>query len=165
MTINESVETRLNQILDDAIELADLGNRRVRGIAIARRIYADHASLIEELKEPWMLEKLTWHINRRRGERWRAKSPQMELPGFEDMPRMIFLRTGQRPRLDYSTATEIEDHIKLLRIRFNDAPRVKKMEAVLDLMRRYSAENRGITWAEVKQKEMERRVFDKLIGS
>ena len=35
MTINESVETRLNQILDDAIELADLGNRRVRGIAIA----------------------------------------------------------------------------------------------------------------------------------
>jgi hypothetical protein len=54
MTINESVETRLNQILDDAIELADLGNRRVRGIAIARRIYADHASLIEELKEPWM---------------------------------------------------------------------------------------------------------------
>jgi hypothetical protein len=124
--------------------------------------------LIEDLKEAWMLEKLAWHINRKRGDRWRRRSPQMDLPGFENMPRMIFLRNGQRPRLEYATTSDIEDHVKLLRTRFHDSARVKKMEAVLALMRQHTSENqesRGITWGEVKQKELERRDFERLVNS
>src|SRR5271157_435712 len=103
MTI-QSVENRLDRTLDEAIDLADRDGRRESGLAIAQRIYASERALIEELKEAWMVEKLAWHINRKRGERWRVKSPQMELPGFEDMPRTIFLRNGQRPRMEYATA-------------------------------------------------------------
>jgi len=161
----ESVQSRLNRALDDAVELADLGGRHLPGIAIARTIYTAEPELIEELKEAWMLEKLAWHINRKRGDRWRRKSPQMELPGFENMPSMIFLRNGQRPKLEYATTSDIEDHVKLLRTRFHDSPRVKKMEAVLELMRRHTSQNRGITWGEVKRKELERRDFDRLVGS
>jgi len=81
------------------------------------------------------------------------------------MPSMIFLRNGQRPKLEYATTSDIEDHVKLLRTRFHDSPRVKKMEAVLELMRGHTSQNRGITWGEVKRKELERRDFDRLVGS
>ena len=122
---------------------------------------------MEMLKEPWMVERLAWQINRKRAERWRAESSQLALPGFEEMPLRIFLRNGQRPRLEFATMSQVEDHVKLLRTRFKNSPRLRKMEAVLDLMRRYAEDKDafGATWADVKRKELERRDFERLVGA
>jgi hypothetical protein len=162
----QSVEKRLDGILDAAIERAYNDHRGIKGAALAREIYGSEPELMEELKESWMVERLAWHINRKRTERWRENSSQLVLPGFEEMPLRIFLRNGERPRLDYATMSQIEDHVKLLRTRFTNSPRLKRMEAVLDLMRRYAAqkENFGITWSDVKKKELERRDFERLVG-
>lgn len=163
----QSVENRLSQILDDAIDLAYLGEKRIEGLAIARHVFSSEPALMEELKEAWMVEKLAWYINRKRGERWRSKLPQINLPGFEDMPRTIFLRSGERPRLEYATVGVIEDHVKMLRARLRDSPKVRKMEAVLALMRHYSCDrdHRDITWQDVKKRELERLDFERIVGS
>jgi hypothetical protein len=162
MTI-QSVENRLNRVLDEAIELAYLEKSGVNGMAVARRIYESEPALMNELKERWMIERLAWQINRKRAERWRARSSQMELPGFEEMPRRILLRNGTRPRLEYSTVREVEEHLRLLRSRFKKSAQVRKMEAVLELMRRYAEDDPDITWADVKKKEMERGDFERLL--
>jgi hypothetical protein len=164
MTIH-SLETWLSRILDERLESAEREGRDPGGLAIAREIYEGESDFIEEAKEAWMLQKLAWYANRKLGDRWRAKYPQTELPGFEGMDRTIFLRNGRRPRLDYCSAPEIEDHIKLLRSRFRDSPKLKRMEALLELMHRYTPEQRDITWIEVKRKELERRDFERIVGS
>jgi hypothetical protein len=163
--LSESVDKRLSGVLDAAIEIAALGEKRVSSIDIARHVFQSEAALMDQLKELWMVEKLAWYVNRKRGELWRAKrGPQMYLPGFEDVPKTIFLRNGQRPRLEYATVGAVEDHVKLLRSRFRDSRKVKKMEAVLELMRKYTPDEKDITWGEVKKKELERRDFDRLVG-
>jgi hypothetical protein len=112
-----------------------------------------------------MIDRLAWQINRKRGERCRSKYPQMVLPGLEEEPYRINLRNGQRPRLNYATTSQVEDHVKLLRSRFQGSTRLKRMEAIAEIMRRYVDDNIGITWSEVKAKELERRDFERLVGS
>ncbi len=84
---------------------------------------------------------------------------QMVLPDpiFQGLPESIFLRNGRRPRLDHCTVSEVDDNIKLRRTRADNDPHLAQMEAVSRLMHEYSAENRGITWAEVKRREAAKR--------
>ena len=166
MTI-QTVEKRLDEVLAEAMDAAYEAGRGVKGAKLAREIYLSQSELMEMLKEPWMVEWLAWQINRKRAERWRAESSQLALPGFEEMPLRIFLRNGQRPRLEFATMSQVEDHVKLLRTRFKNSPRLRKMEAVLDLMRRYAEDKDafGATWADVKRKELERRDFERLVGA
>jgi hypothetical protein len=161
-----SIENRLDRILGERLERIEThGRRSPGGLAIAREIYESEPALMEELKDPWMLQKLAWLVNRKLAERWRTKYPQVELPGFEGMDRTIILRNGRRPRLDYCRAAEIEDHIKLIRVRFEGSLRLKKMEALLELMHRYTPDDPDINWSDVKRKELERRDFERLVGS
>jgi len=167
MTI-QTVEKRLDEVLEQAIG-SGLRSRARRQRSKARqgdlRIRARFDGGTEGTFG-WV-ERLAWQINRKRAERWRAGSSQLALPGFEEMPLRIFLRNGQRPRPGVSPQlSQVEDHVKLLRTRFKNSPRLKKMEAVLELMRRYADDKDafGETWGDVKKKELERRDFDRLVG-
>jgi hypothetical protein len=155
-----SLEKRIEHMLDEAIELADLGDRRVPAQKIAERIVDSETELVREAQRFWSIERLTWMISRRRRARWRNETPlQMVLPDpiFQGLPRTIFLRNGQRPRLDFCTVSETEDHLKLLRDRLKSHPRVQQMEAVVELHRKWAAIQRGISWSDAKRREAESR--------
>ncbi|GAC1424738.1 MAG: hypothetical protein NVSMB64_32040 [Candidatus Velthaea sp.] len=161
ITLKPTLEKRMRQALDDAIELADLGDRRVPAAKIAESVFDRETELIEELSRPWITERLAWLIARRRKERWNAESPfgQMILgdPVFQGLPKTIFIRSGQRPILRDATLRETEDHLKLLRDRFKNNPRVKQFEAVVELHRKWAAVRRGISWSDAQRLEAEER--------
>ncbi len=152
-----NLETRIGRVLKEAIELADIGGASTATIAIAGRIYDSEPELMTELQRPWMVDRLNWMIARMRRDRRRAKSAddQLALPGFESLPRTIFLRDGARQKLDNANTTQVREHVKMLRSRLKHHAKIDQMEAVLELMRKHSHEKHGITWAEVKRKELE----------
>lgn len=153
-----SIETQITKVLDEAIELADIGGATTATSAIAERVYDSESDLMAELQRPWMVDRLIWMISRMRRTRRRAKmvDGQLVLPGFETAPRTIFMRDGRRQQLDKANVTQIVEHLKMLRARLKQHSKIDQMEAVLELMRKYSQEQPGITWAEVKRKELER---------
>ena len=55
------------------------------------------------------------------------------------------------------TAAQVAAHVAMLRKRFEAKPTIKLMEAVLDLMRKYTPKKRSITWGEVKRLEFKAR--------
>lgn len=158
-----NLDKRIEAMLDDAIELADLGDRHIPAIKIAERIVDEDTELLREAQRFWTIERLAWMIARRRKDRWRHQHPrQMVLPDpvFQNLPKTIFLRNGQRPRLDYCTVSETEDHLKLLRDRLKNHPRVRQMEAVVEIHRKWAAAHRGICWLDAQRKEAESRERD-----
>jgi len=155
------IETRVEKILDEAIELADIGDQRVKARDIAERVYAEESALMSEISRSWVLERLTWMITRRRRARWDNKYArgQMVLPDpiFQGLPKTVFLRNGERPRLMNTILTQTEDHLRLLRERFKNDPRVRQFEAVVDLHRKWSTIERGITLGEAMERESRQR--------
>ena len=155
MNLNSEVE----KLLADAIELADIGGISVPARAIAERLYDSEPTLMDALHRPWVVDRLIWIIGRKRRSQWR-KNPlpeaQLVLPGFEGLPQTIFLRDGSRKPLDEAMATHVREHIKMLKSRLKTSPKIQRMEAVLELMQKYNREQPGIKWAEVKRKELER---------
>jgi uncharacterized repeat protein (TIGR03803 family) len=84
---------RIERVIDDALELADLGGHTVPATKIAQRIYASESELMEEIRETWMLERLTWLLLRRRSHRWTEAHhyTQLWLPEFPHEPKMIYM--------------------------------------------------------------------------
>jgi hypothetical protein len=155
-----NLEARVERILAEAIELADIGGIKVPVRSIADRVYDSEPDLMAELQRPWMVERLIWMISRKRRSTRRNSvetEAQLPLPGFEDLPRTIFLPNGRRHRLDHANRTHIIEHIKMLKSRLSFHPKIEKMEAVLALMTKYSDTEPGITWGEVKRKEIANR--------
>lgn len=79
-TSDRDLEKRVQKVLDDAIELADLGGRRIPAHEIAERVFENALELMEEVRRPWTLERLACMIARRRRARrvclrWRQLSP------------------------------------------------------------------------------------------
>jgi hypothetical protein len=155
------LETRLEKTLDEAIELASIGDQYVSARKIAERIYATETEIVQEISRPLVIDRLTWMITRRRRARWDQKYSrnQMMLPDpiFQGLPKTVFLRNGARPRLMHTTLSQTEDHLKLLRERFKNDPRVRQFEAVVELHRKWTAIHRGITLAEAMKHEAEER--------
>lgn len=154
-----NMEKQIERRVDEAIELADLGASDVTARAIAEGIYDSEPELMEQLKRPWMVDRLLWMVSRKRRNRRRVQrgDDQLTLPGFEGLPRSIFLPDGHRKSLDDANVTQVRAHLNMLRNRLKHHPKIEQMEAVLELMRKYSGEQPRITWAEVKRREFERR--------
>lgn len=155
------IETRIENILDEAIELATIGDQFVKAQKIAERVYASEPDLMAEVSRLWVIERLTWIITRRRRARWDQKYSrnQMMLPDpiFQGLPKTVFLRNGERPKLMQTMLSQTEDHLKLLRERFKNDPRVRQFEAVVELLRKWTAVQRGITLEEAMRLEAQER--------
>ena len=67
LVVPPAVEKHLNDVLNKAIEAAYESGQAIRGAILARQVYASEPELMDELKEPWMVERLAWQINRKRG--------------------------------------------------------------------------------------------------
>ena len=151
----------VEKVVDEAIELADLGERGITARAIAERIHDSEPGLVAQVSREWIVERLTWMVSRRRRSRWNEKfaGRQMMLPDpiFQNLPRTIILRNGQRPRLDTCDAKQVIDHLAALRARYGKHPRITQMEAVLKLMKSHATAGKRITWGEVKALESSAR--------
>ncbi|MGH9344853.1 MAG: hypothetical protein ACRD3Y_02290 [Bryobacteraceae bacterium] len=156
------LQQRANQAVREALELAYLGRQHIAAPKIAARIFESEPDLMRELFRPWMVERLTSMIQRARREAWAQRDQgQMVLsdPVFWELPTRIFLRDGRRPCLEDCKIRQVEDHLVLLRQRLKDHPRVKQMEAVVALHRKWAdLEDRGITWGDAIRREAEERL-------
>jgi hypothetical protein len=155
-------EQKITAVLREAIELAGIaGGRKVSNRAIVERIYDSEPQLMAEYQRQWSIDRMLWMIARERRERHvggseaqEIVSMQINLPGFEDLPQTIFLRNGRRQRLDYANVTQITEHIAMLKARMERSPKIIQFEAMLKVMRKYSAETPDIRWIEVKRAEL-----------
>jgi hypothetical protein len=161
MPLTPALEKRIEAALDEAIELAEIGSAHVPAHRLAQRIYETEVSLMEEASRAWVIERLTWMITRRRRARWDQKFPHLQMclpdPVFQGLPKTVFLRNGERPKLLTTTLTQTEDHLKLLRERFKHDPRVRQFEAVVELHRKWAAIERGITLGDAMMREAKER--------
>jgi hypothetical protein len=153
------LKTELQNTLNAAFEEYFFTNNvyEIAPKACAENFYDSHSELMEKLKRPWLIERLTKLAKNRKQRGWpnTSKSPQLTLPGFENLPRRIFLPNGTRKILDNATIGQIRDHLGMLRQRALEHTKIKQMEAVLALMEKYSTKQPWPTWAEVKQKELQ----------
>jgi hypothetical protein len=153
----KSLEDRIEKLILEAVELADIGGIRVTTRAIAERVYDSEPELMQELQRFWMVDRLIWMLSRKRRARRRfhASEAQMVLAGFEGLPRSIFQPNGQRLPMDNATTTQVREHIKMLRARLKASSRIELLEAVVELMSSYRTPT--ITWGEVKRRELAKR--------
>lgn len=150
---------QLQRALEDAIELSHFTKGLVSVGLIAEDVYDSNPGLMEEAKRPVLLARIRKMIENRRTRVWsksEPEKPQLNLPGFEDLPRRIFLPNGRRKLLDDATVKDVQSHIAMLRKRFLEHPKILQMKQVLDLMQKYNVEKPRITWAEVKAIEAQK---------
>lgn len=154
--LTENIEKQIGRVLTDSLELAVLSGGGVTSRSIAEKIYEAEPELMEQLKPYWMVERLLWMVSRQRQMRrsLERNGAQLALPGFEALPRTIFLPDGQRKSLDDATMEMVQKHIQILRDRLKPNSRIKLMEAVLGLMQKHGAGKRKMTWDEVKRREI-----------
>ncbi len=154
------LERRIGHTIDEALEFAHLGGGRIAADKLAMRVFDENPDLMREVQRAWSIERLTAMIRRRRRELLTNAHPEqmvLDDPIFRDLPRSVFLRDGRRPRLDYCTVTEVEDHLKLLRQRLKNHARINQMEAVVELHHKWAAKYPGITWEKAQRREAEER--------
>ncbi len=152
-------EQKILQVLREAIELAGVTGRRTSNRAIVERVYDSEPELMAEYQRQWSIDRMLWMIAKERRRKFIDDSPevaaiQINLPGFEGLPQTIFLRNGRRQRLDYANATQINEHIAMLKARMERSPKIAQFQAVLKIMRKYTDKQPDIVWAEVKRLEL-----------
>jgi hypothetical protein len=132
-------------------------NESLSPSACADEFYRSHPELMDELKRPWIVRRLTKMIEHGLERGWpdMQVDTQQNLPGFEDLPKRIFLKNGSRKILNDATIGQVKQHLWMLRDRFLNHPKIKQIEAVLELMQKYTKINPKITWKKVKQRELE----------
>ena len=136
--------------VEEAIELSHFTKTLITAREVAQDVFPQVG---QELKDRWIIERLMRIVKRKR-EQWAAppkQKQQLNLPGFEDLPRRIFLRDGRRKLLDKATIGQVRESLEMLRRRFS--PKIKQMEAVLALMEKYAVDRPKITWGRVKELE------------
>lgn len=153
-------EEKVIRAIDEALELAHVSGHGAPAPAIAQRLFDSEPRLIEAVGRQWILARLTWLIGRRRRARWKeASPPQMVLadPIFQDLPRRIFLRNSRRPKLEHCTLGQIEERIKLVRERQKDDRSLEQLKAVAEILRKWTRQEKGISWGEAQRREAEER--------
>lgn len=165
LAIDKGLEEAADAALSDAAIVLDRTSRYPTVPEMAEAAYEKNGDLMEQAKKPILLDRLCWVIKRRKAARFAKKYRQLELPGLE-LPQTIFLKDGRRPRLEYCTARQIDEAIKLLEAQTRDRqiPKVRKLKIAREIMEEYQLQKRDITWGEVKQKEAEKRDFERLVG-
>jgi hypothetical protein len=147
---------QLRKALEDAIEMSHFikGFRSLN--LIAEDVYDSNPDLMEQMKRPVLISRIKRMIKAARLNDWSKSSQsndQLTLPGFDNLPRRIFLPNGQRKLLDKATAKDVQKHISMLRKRSLEHPKILQMERVLRLMEKHNADKPRITWAKVKSIE------------
>ncbi len=143
--------------IDAEVEVRDL-------IQSAVIILGDHsAELIaqklwnteEDVRELGRLLTIRYIVRGVNAERRKAHPKPQPLPLFPDLqlpvPRRIVTAEGKRPLLAKSTATEVRAYVKTLNNRHRD--KIAGLQAVLGIMEKYTRDRRGMTVAEVAQRE------------
>lgn len=153
-------DVALKNELNEALQIdifSNPVNESLPPSACAEQFYNSHPHLMDKLKHPWLVQRLTKMIKNGTQRGWPKLEidSQLNLPGFEDLPRRIFLRDGRRKVLDMATVGDVRQHLKMLRDRFMQSGKIKRMEAVLELMEKYSKTKPKITWKEVKRRELD----------
>ena len=171
LSLTLSTQRRLEQAVDSALaDATALWEKEQRYyphvLEMAEGIYVKNPELMEEAKKMVLLDRLCWLLKRRKTARFQQEFRQMDLPGLE-LPRTIYLKNGSRPRLEICTAREIDEGIRLLegQAREKQNPKIRRLKIARQMMEPYRKEAPNVTWGEVKQKEAERRDFDRLVGS
>lgn len=148
---------QLQKDLEDAIEISHFTKGLSSVKFIAEDVYDSNPGLMEQAKRPVLISKIRKMVENRRARIWSKNEPQndqMALPGFDRLPRRIFLPNGNRKLLDETTAYDIQKHLVMLRKRLGEHPKIRQIERVLELMGKYTPEKPRITWAEVKAIEL-----------
>ncbi len=119
---------------------------------LASRVYDSEPALMEQLRRPWMVERLRWLLARKR-QRIKPDN-QLPLPGFEHLPRRLTMKDGSRTPLRQAQITDLREfkdvHIK--RAERNDH-RLRELDALIELMGPYVKTSPGIRVIEVMDKE------------
>jgi hypothetical protein len=172
-TLKEAIEKQLERAVDAKLSAADklweqtyrLPDARYPSILeMADDLYAQNADLMEEAKKQVLLDRLYWLFKRRKAAKFAIDFRQIDLPGL-DLPRTVYLKNGSRPRIELCTARQIDEGIKVLeaQARERQNPKIARLKIAREMMESYLADTKGITWGEVKQKELERRDFERLL--
>ena len=143
--------TKLNEV-EEAIELSHF----TKTLFTARQVAEDvFPQLSQELKDKRVIQWLMRIVERKRKEWAQPEEPkrQLSLPGLEDLPRRIVLRSGRRKLLNHATFRQIRESLEMLRARFSQQNKIKQLEKVLSLMEKYADLQPKITWERVKELE------------
>lgn len=157
-----TLQERLVKVIDEAIELADLGGRRLPASKIAKRVFDAEPDLVKELSPALVLERFTWLIIRRRRERiseWHPDQMLLDDPIFRDLPKRIFVRNGERPRMKYVILADQKFRLAVLRERGKNSYEVRQQEAVVDLHSKWDRIVPRIEWGDVLKREAEERAL------
>lgn len=144
---------QIRKALEEAIEIAHFTKSLHSLKLIAEDVYDSNPGLMEQLKRPVLIARIRRMIKGKRYDAWSKSqhgTEQLELPGFDNLPRRIFLPNGNRKLLDEATAKDVRRHIAMLRKRLGEHPKIVQMERILELIEKHNAEKPRITWAKVK---------------
>lgn len=148
---------QLRKAMQDAIEMSHFTKGLSSLKLVAEDVYDSNPSLMELIKRPILIARIKRMIKANRLNDWSKSDDsvnQMTLPGFDNLPRRIFLPNGRRKLLDEATAKDVRKHITMLRKRLIDHPKILQMERILKLMEKHNAEKPRITWGKVKALEL-----------
>lgn len=152
-------EQKILAVLREAIELAGIGGGKISNRSIVERVYDTEPLLMADYQRQWSIDRMLWMIAKERRERVCSGAAEMaarqiNLPGFENLPQTIFLRSGRRERLDYANLSMINEHISMLKARMERSHKISLFQAVTKIMRKYTEEQPGISWGDVKRLEL-----------
>jgi len=82
-----------------------------------------------------------------------AEENQLMLPGFEKIPQQITIRDGKRRPLEDATYKQLGQYLRVLRRQARDDSRIRQLQALMELVQPYVANNPGITVKEVCLRE------------
>jgi len=148
---------QLRKALEDAIEMSHFTKGLVSLKLIAEDVYDCNPDLMEQMKHPILIARIKRMIKANRLNDWsksQRETDQLALPGFDNLPRRIFLPNGRRKLLDEATAKDVRKHITMLRKRLGEHPKIMQMERILELMEKHNVEKPRITWGKVKSIEL-----------
>jgi hypothetical protein len=157
MKLKHELKDALTQALDEFFLAND--DFEIWGATYcAKRFYDSHAELMEQLAKAWALDRLSTLFRHRRQRGWptHIKREQLILPGFENLPYNISIGSGNVKRLNNATVPQIRRHLEMLRrYQSKEVLEIGQLQAVLELMKKYTSKTPRITWGEVKRKEIE----------
>lgn len=167
MVAIENLEEKVRKTLEDALELAQIGGRKAKPSLVAESVYRSDPELVEAVKQQYILDRWSRLVGVLQRNHKYAQVAHLQLvlpdPIFQDLPQTIFLRNGTRPKLDYCSLDETQEHLEVLRERFKVHPRVAQMEALVAIHRKWAKKDTKLTWGEAKRREAADRAGRELL--
>ncbi len=144
--LTSGLKRDLEITIETALMLVEEGTSLQR---LAERIYDSEPHLMEQLRRPWMTDRLLWLLSRKR--QHMASADQLALPGFEGLPRRLTLKDGRRVALRKANLKQLKEFRAAL------TRRNKQLESLNRLIVRvaeYERKTPGITVGEVISLEL-----------